>query len=92
MFWLRVIATAVGICAFATTPIAAQQPSPSPAAAEKGDRVVCKSELRTGTRFKTRICKPWSEWEAMREQHKRDGKELADRPLINPDQCQRGGC
>ena len=61
----------------------------SPVSAQAGstattpeDRVVCKYQTATGTKFKTKICKTHKEWEAMREQNRRDLKEMIDRPVI----------
>jgi hypothetical protein len=52
------------------------------------DRVVCKYEVSTGTKFKTKTCKTHKQWEAMREQNRRDLKEMIDRPVI---ETRRGG-
>ena len=46
------------------------------------DKVVCKTDAKTGTRFKTNICKTRLQWEQMREQHLRDAREVIDRPQI----------
>ena len=56
------------------------------------DRLVCKYELKTGTRFKERMCKSFKEWEAQREQHRRAAQEMIDTPKIcggggNPEGC-----
>jgi hypothetical protein len=56
--------------------------SESPQAAEK---MVCKRLVQTGTRFKTRICKPKGEWDAEREASARSAKEMIDRPVVNTD-------
>jgi|KBSSwiStaDraftv2_1062776.scaffolds.fasta_scaffold25622_1 hypothetical protein len=66
--------------------------SGAPAAAQDTDRLVCKYELKTGTRFKERMCKSFKEWEAQREQHRRAAHEMIDTPKIcggggNPEGC-----
>lgn len=58
---------------------AAQEPAPPPTPAE---RVVCKYEARTGTRFKKHICHTRGEWEAMAAAAQRNAHEMADRPRI----------
>lgn len=57
---------------------AVQEPAP-PAPA---DRIVCKYEARTGTRFKKHICHTRGEWERMAAAAQRDAHEMADRPRI----------
>ena len=51
------------------------------------NRVICKSEAKTGTRQKTRICMTRAQWDDIREQNQRDLKEMSDRPVI----CGGGG-
>lgn len=46
------------------------------------ERLICKRQQSTGTRFATRICKTPAQWEAISEQHRRDMKEMIDRPQI----------
>lgn len=52
------------------------------------DRVLCKYQVSTGTKFKTRTCKTQKQWEAVREQNRRDLKDMIDRPVI---ETRRGG-
>ena len=66
--------------------------SGAPAPTADTDRLVCKYELKTGTRFKERSCKSFKEWEAQREQHRRAAQEMIDTPKIcggggNPEGC-----
>jgi hypothetical protein len=66
--------------------------SGAPAPTADTDRLVCKYELKTGTRFKERSCKSFKEWEAQREQHRRAAHEMIDTPKIcggggNPEGC-----
>jgi hypothetical protein len=80
---LSFISTAVAVVmALALATPSAAQLSPTATAPDSSDRMVCKSEIRTGTRFKTRNCKTWREWEAIREAHRRAAKEMIDRPVI----------
>lgn len=53
-----------------------------PVVKKANDRLVCKSEARTGTRFTTRICKTKDEWEAISEQNIRDAHDMINRPVI----------
>lgn len=46
------------------------------------DRIVCKLQAKTGTRFKSKICRTHLQWEEMRAQNQRDAKEMIDRPVI----------
>lgn len=46
------------------------------------EKLVCKTDAKTGTRFKTKICKTRLQWEQMREQHLRNAREVIDRPEI----------
>lgn len=58
---------------------------------EDGERMVCKYQLQTGTRFKTKICKTAAEWEAMAEAHREGLRDSANRPQIQL--CDpRNGC
>jgi hypothetical protein len=58
---------------------AAQQPPPEPKAE---DRIVCRYEARTGTRFKTRVCHTRRELDAISESAQRKAHEMIDRPVI----------
>jgi hypothetical protein len=46
------------------------------------DRMICKRQKKTGTRFESKICKPASVWEAMAEENRRSAAEMANRPQI----------
>ena len=58
--------------------------------AKPGERVVCKLRLRTGTRFKSKICKTVDQWEEMAEQGRSGIKEMVDRPHVTV--CGPSGC
>lgn len=65
----------------AATPLIAAETSPRPVSADPADKIVCKTEARTGTRFPTKTCRSRKEWDAIREAALRDGHEMIDRPL-----------
>jgi hypothetical protein len=46
------------------------------------DRIICKKDAKTGTRFQRRLCATKAQWEKMTEQQKRDYSEMRDRPQI----------
>ena len=74
----------VGILAL-SPPLAAEAPAgPS----VDGDKLVCKVEAKTGSRFPTKTCRTKAEWEQIRMQHQRELKEMIDRPKI---EINRGG-
>lgn len=57
----------------------AQQP---PAPPRPEERIVCRYEARTGTRFKKRICHSQKELDALSESAQRKAHEMTDRPVI----------
>lgn len=48
-----------------------------------GDKLICKKEAKTGTRFPTKICHTRAEWDAISEQNKRDFKDALDGPRVD---------
>ncbi len=52
------------------------------------DKVICKGEKKTGTRFGKRVCKTARQWELMRIEHQRGAKEMIDKAII---ETRRGG-
>ena len=52
------------------------------------NKVVCRYEQKTGSRFQTRTCHTNKEWDEMREQQMRAAKEMIG-PLIGA--CPSGG-
>lgn len=58
---------------------AVQEPPKQP---KPEDRLVCRYDARTGTRFKTRVCHTRGEWDAIAESAQRQAHEMADRPII----------
>ncbi|APZ99560.1 hypothetical protein BWQ93_14505 [Sphingopyxis sp. QXT-31] len=51
-------------------------------AVDPKDKLVCKRQQATGTRFFKKICKTAAQWDALAEQHRRDLREAIDRPQI----------
>lgn len=68
-------------CAICVTPAAAGVAAPEKA----GDRVVCKTQRKTGTRLGSRICRTVDQWERITEENRRTAHELIDRPSIKID-------
>jgi len=79
----------LGLLAFANiTPASAQQPN-NPSSdnivvngQHYENKVVCRFEQNTGTRFQTRVCHTNQQWDKMREQQLRDAHEMIDRAVI----------
>ena len=79
----------VSITAFAA--LLSVAPAANVHASEKSEeRMVCKYQLQTGTRFKTKVCKTAAQWEEMAEAHRKGLNELVDRPQIKV--CGPNGC
>lgn len=57
---------------------------------EAEERMVCKYQLQTGTRFKTKVCKTAAQWEEMAEAHRKGLTDLVNRPQIPV--CGPKGC
>ena len=74
----------LALASFASPSLAQPATAPIPNGPDPQSKVVCKYELKTGTRFKERSCKTVKDWDAMREQHMRDAKEMAG-PVVNTD-------
>jgi uncharacterized membrane protein len=54
----------------------------TPAAPAQKEKLVCREQAKTGSRFTKRECRTAEQWEAMAEQHRRSGKEMIDRPVV----------
>ncbi|MFZ1367262.1 MAG: hypothetical protein WAR58_07320 [Sphingorhabdus sp.] len=50
--------------------------------ADEGERLICKRQQETGSRFGKKVCKTAKEWEEMSEQHRRGLGEMVNRPQI----------
>ena len=86
---MRLLAAAV-VLALALTGSFIAPPSALYAEAKAGKKIVCKHRQRTGTRFKTKMCKTAEQWEEMAEQGRSGIKELVDRPhmpICGPNGC-----
>lgn len=46
------------------------------------DEVKCKATIKTGTRFKQRICKTREQWKEIELQNQRDAHDMINRPVI----------
>lgn len=82
MSLVRLIAASALLVAIPAAPALFAQSAPH---ARSGDRMVCKSRARTGTRFPSRTCRPASEWSEMEEQHKRAAAEILGPAVTNMD-------
>lgn len=51
-------------------------------AVDPKDKMICKRSQKTGTRFYTQTCKTAAQWDALAEEHKRNLREVVDRPQI----------
>lgn len=52
------------------------------AEAKAEDRMICKEQAQTNSRFRKKICHKQSEWAAIAEENKRSYAEQRDRPVI----------
>lgn len=68
--------------------VGAALPASATGSSDSEDRMICKKQKKTGTRFVTKICRPASEWEEMAEQNRRAANEMINRPKIDDS---RGG-
>jgi hypothetical protein len=55
----------------------------TPPSDQDRNQVVCNREGHTGTRFRKKVCRTKAQLESISEQHKRDAKEMIDRPIVN---------
>jgi len=51
--------------------------------AKKENRLICKREQQTGTRFARKICRTAAEWDAMETIAKRAAAEVVNRPTTD---------
>lgn len=59
-------------------------------AQENPDRVVCRRETTTGTRFVKRTCRTVAEWEEITDQSQQSFREVQSRPVTPL--CPPSGC
>lgn len=72
---LLVAAVCTSAAAFAYTP-----------GSGDSQRVICKNQTPTGTRFPVRTCRTAAQWETMAEENRRNYSDAQNRPLIRPDE------
>lgn len=70
------------ILLIAAAPAAAGPQSNPGKPAQDGQQMVCKSQPRANSRLPKKTCMTRAQWEVMAEQHRRDAKEMIDRPQI----------
>ena len=91
----RFVATAALLAATISGSASAQQPTGTSSddivvtGQQYANKVVCRYEQNTGSRFQVRTCHTNKEWDEMREQHLRAAHEMFDKPLIGT--CPEGG-
>ena len=78
-----VVVVAFAGFAFSSAVSAQRVATPAPSQDDAQSKIVCKSVLRTGTRFKERTCKSVKQWEVMRDQQRREASEWIDKPQVN---------
>jgi hypothetical protein len=71
-----ILASFVGASTLAAAASAPEQKS------KEGDRIICKRQAPTGTRFAKKTCRSKKELEEIAEQHKRDASEMVNRPVV----------
>ena len=76
-------ATLIAISGLLVSAAAAPSFAAQPTAQERsGDKLVCKSKPKTGTRFRTKTCRTVSEWDQIAEGNKRAMADVVNRPQI----------
>jgi invasion protein IalB len=84
--FLMTISALLALALALADPAATQAPASTPAKVEKTadqDQMICKSQVQTGTRFSTRICRTKAQW----EEQTREAREYVDRQTTG---CNRG--
>ncbi len=74
----RVSLMLVFVCGVSMSAVAAA--TPETAAKKDEDRIVCKRQAPTGTRFAKKTCRSKKELDAIAESAKRTAREMIDRP------------
>lgn len=67
-----------GLLAVLAVP-AAGQDAGSDDAKPAAERMICKRQMATGTRFQTRTCRTAKQWNELAELSRRAGKEMIDK-------------
>jgi hypothetical protein len=74
------------------TPATALNTGSVDASDRAGDKVVCRSKPKTGTRFRTKTCRTVAEWEAIREAARRTMSEELQGRAVNTCRDDPGRC
>jgi hypothetical protein len=53
--------------------------------AQQDEKLICKHNRQTGTRFTKKVCKTAAQWDRMAEEHRSVASEMVNRPLISID-------
>ena len=61
------------------------QSSSTKSAKSDENKVVCKKQARTVTRFPDKVCRTNAQWEELRNQQLRDAEDLLNTRVINTD-------
>jgi hypothetical protein len=82
----RLVGTSALLVIAIVAPASAQQPNSSNetivvTGPQFDNKVVCRFEQNTGTRFQTRICHTNKQWDKLREQQLRDAREMVDQVI-----------
>jgi hypothetical protein len=87
---MRILLTSAAIAMSLSGASIAYAASESNEAADSGQRVICKEQRKTGTRFTTKTCRTAAQWNKMAEEHRAAAKDMVDRPKILA--CGPNGC
>lgn len=71
----------ISALALSAAPVPAAGQDAAPPRAE--DAMVCKYQAKTGTRFRSKICRTRKHWEALAEKSKQEAQEQFNKPTIN---------
>ena len=72
------------LIALALALTAAAAPASDGGSKPKEDRLICRSEANTGTRFAKRICRRQSDLDARERKAQADMQEMQSQPILNP--------
>ena len=63
------------VACFVVVGLASATPSIASAAEDSDEKIICKREQRTGTRFPTKLCYSRADWDRLAESAKRSASE-----------------
>lgn len=64
--------------------------SDADAGEEAAERLICKKQKKTGTRFTTRTCMTARQWDELAERARREGKDIIDKASAQAQVSQNG--